>query len=85
VPSRESFKITAQQSWRKTVRHHSRDGEPRRVQIEEQEKFLAAPACDGQAGNEDNFFFPTLKIAAVGVKLRMSRSVLAVEDEVWER
>jgi hypothetical protein len=63
------------------VRHPSaRDGKPRRVQIEEEERFLAAPACGGQARNEDNFLFPTLKIAVVGVKL-----VLAVEDEVWER
>jgi len=39
------------------------------VQIEEEERFLAAPACGGQARNEDNFFFPTLKIAVVGIKL----------------
>jgi hypothetical protein len=63
------------------VRHRSaRNGEPRRVHIEEEERLLAAPACGGQARNEDNFFFPTLKIAVLAVKL-----VLAVEDEVWER
>jgi len=38
------------------------------VQIEEEERFLAAPARARQARNEDDFSFPTLKIAVVGIK-----------------